>query len=267
MSAAGDERYTVPALERGLKLLGLFSRDERTLGAADIARRLEIPRASAFRLLHTLETLGFIERAGEAPLYRLGPAVLRLGFEYLASLEITEHARPLLDALRDATGHSAHLVLRDGRDVVFAARAPGANSTFHSIQVGARLPAHATALGRVLLADLDCDALSALFGGEALPAHGAQTPASVGELAARIAHDRGAGYGLSEGGFESGISAIAAPVRDAAGRVAAALSITIPVPRIAPEALPGLIERVREAAARLSERIGHRPGGSERLAA
>jgi DNA-binding IclR family transcriptional regulator len=262
-----DERYTVPALERGLKLLGLFSREERVLPVADIARRLAVPRASVFRILHTLESLGFVERAGEAPVYRLGPAVLRLGFEYLASLEITEQARPLLDALRDATNHSAHLVLRDGRDVVFVARAPAANSAFHSIQVGARLPAHATALGRVLLGDLDHAALAGLYGAPALPVPGELRPMTLDELAVRVAADREQGYGLSEGAFEAGICAIAAPVRNAGGHITAAVSITIPAPRIAPDALPALVTRVKETAARLSERLGHRPARAERLAA
>lgn len=267
MSNAGDDRYTVPALERGLKLLGLFSREERVLAVADIARRLAVPRASVFRLLHTLETLGFVERAGESPVYRLGPAVLRLGFEYLASLEISEHARPLLEALRDATTHSAHLVLRDGRDVVFVARAPAVNSAFHSIQVGARLPAHATALGRVLLGDFERAALEHLYAGAPSVAGGGQSPSSLDELAARIEHDRAQGYGVSEGAFEAGICAIAAPVRDATTRIVAAVSITIPAPRIAPDLLPGLAGRVCDAAARLSERMGQRTPRAARLAA
>ena len=94
----------MPALARGLQLLGYFSRDDRELTGAQLARRTGWPRASVFRMLQTLEQAGFIERCGEGPVYKLGVAVLRLGFEYLASLELTEHGRPIIEALRDSAG-------------------------------------------------------------------------------------------------------------------------------------------------------------------
>jgi DNA-binding IclR family transcriptional regulator len=92
----------VPALERGLRLLGEFSREHRThLGAPELARRLDLPRSTVFRLLNTLESLGFVERTDNGNDYRLGVAVLRLGFEYLSSLELTELGQPVLQRLCD----------------------------------------------------------------------------------------------------------------------------------------------------------------------
>ena len=146
-----DDRYTVPALARGLQLLMSFNRDERELTGAELSRRLDLPRASVFRMLQTLEQGGFVERVGDGASYKLGLAVLRLGFEYLASMELTEHGRPVIEDLRDLCGYSAHVVVRDNRDVVFVAKAAGRSAMFHSIQVGARLPAHATVLGRRLM--------------------------------------------------------------------------------------------------------------------
>lgn len=271
---ADDDRYSVPALTRGLRLLTLFSRDERELSGAELTRRLKAPRASVFRLLHTLEKMGFVERVGESANYRLAIAVLRLGFEYLASLDLTEHARPLLESLRDATGCSAHLVVRDGGDVVFLARAASHNALFHSIQIGARLPAHATALGRVLLSDLDDAALAALFGTRPLTAFTPQTPTSLASLKAMIEHDLAKGFALSEGGFESGISAIAAAVYNQRHAVVAALSITVPTPRIDAARMQTLTGQVRNAAAQLSERLCQPPqraplasAGARKLAA
>lgn len=254
-----DDRYSVPALTRGLQLLTMFSRDERELSSAELARRLKAPRASVFRLLHTLEKMGFVERVGDAATYRLAIAVLRLGFEYLASLDLTEHARPLLEALRDASGCSAHLVVRDGREVVFLARAASHNALFHSIQVGARLPAHATALGRILLSDLDGAALATLYGNTPLLAYTPHTPASLAALETMIEHDREQGFGLSEGGFESGISAIAAAVFNERHAVVAALSITVPAQQIEPARAQTLAGQVRNAAAQLSERLCQPP--------
>lgn len=254
-----DDRYSVPALTRGLRLLTMFSRDERELSGAELARRLGAPRASVFRLLHTLEKMGFVERVGDGATYRLAIAVLRLGFEYLASLDLTEHARPLLESLRDASGCSAHLVVRDGREVVFLARAASHSAVFHAIQVGARLPAHATALGRILLGDLDAAALAALYGTAPLKAYTLHTPTSLQALKAMIEHDQAQGFGLSEGGFESGLSAIAAPVFNERHAIVAALSITVPAQRIEPARTRALAGQVRNAAAELSERLCRPP--------
>jgi len=257
--SADDDRYSVPALTRGLRLLTLFSRDERELSGAELARRLKAPRASVFRLLHTLEKMGFVERVGDSSNYRLAIAVLRLGFEYLASLDLTEHARPLLESLRDTTGCSAHLVVRDAGEVVFLARAASHSALFHSIQVGARLPAHATALGRILLSDLDGAALATLYGTKPLTAYTPQTPASLAALKAMIEHDRVQGFGLSEGGFESGVSAIAAAVFNERHAVVAALSITVPAQHIGTTRTQTLAGQVRAAAAQLSERLCQPP--------
>ena len=87
-------RYLVPALQRGLQLLGEFKRSDRELTGAELSRRMDLPRASVFRLLQTLELMGFVERVGDSANYKLGIAVLRLGFEFLASMELTEPVRP-----------------------------------------------------------------------------------------------------------------------------------------------------------------------------
>lgn len=265
--SADDDRYSVPALTRGLQLLTMFSRDERELSGAELARRLGAPRASVFRLLHTLEKMGFVERVGEGANYRLAVAVLRLGFEYLASQDLTEHARPLLESLRDASGCSAHLVVRDGRDVVFLARAASHSPLFHSIQVGARLPAHATALGRILLGDLDAAALASLYGTTALTPYTPHTPVTPQALEAMIEQDREQGFGLSEGGFENALSAIAAPVFNQRHAVVAALGITIPAQSIEPARTQTLAGQVRNAAAQLSERLCQPPRRAPRAGA
>lgn len=187
---ATDDRYTVPALQRGLQLLTQFTREERELTGAELSRRLGLPRASVFRMLCTLEQGGFVERVSDSGSYKLGLAVLRLGFEYLASMELTEHGRPVIEELRDLCGYSAHLVVRDGREVVFIAKAGGHNAMFHSIQIGARLPAHATVLGRLLLANLDLAALRHLYPDTPLPVHTPRTPTTIEQLKALIDQHR-----------------------------------------------------------------------------
>lgn len=251
------DKYQVPALQRGMQLLGQFSRDERTLTGAELSRRLDLPRASVFRILQTLEQLGFVERVGDSASYRLGIAVLRLGFEYLASMELTEHGRPIIEDLCASTGLSAHLVVRDGREVVFVAKSAARSLLFNSIQVGARLPAHATVLGRVLLADLSLDDLRHLYSGTSLQAFTPQTPTSLAALRKLVDIDAQRGYAVSQGGFETGISTVAAPVFDDHHKVAAAVSVTVPAQRVDPQALDSIVAQVRQAAARLTQRISH----------
>jgi DNA-binding IclR family transcriptional regulator len=250
------DRYSVPALHRGLQMLALFSRENQALSGADFAHALGLPRASIFRMLQTLEAAGFVERIDDSSRYRLGVAVLRLGFEYIASMELTEHGRPILDALRDATGYSAHLVVLDQRDVVIVAKAVGFTKLFNSIQVGARLPAHATVLGRVLLSGLSDTALTQLYAGAALKRYTDATPVSMADLKAQLLGIVKRGVGVSEGGFEAGISTIAAPVFNAKAELQAALSITVPTAKIEPGALTALTAQVQSAAAQLTLRLG-----------
>jgi DNA-binding IclR family transcriptional regulator len=254
-----DDRYTVPGLARGLQLLMQFNRDERELSGAELSRRMGLPRASVFRMLFTLEQSGFLERCPDGASYKLGLSVLRLGFELLASMELTEVGRPIIDELRDRTGFSAHLVVRDARDVVFIAKAAGSNAMFHSIQVGARLPAHATVLGRALMSDLDQSELSKLFPESKLQAFTPKTPPNLKALKALIDQDRDRGYGVSMGGYETGISTIAAPVFNEQSKVAAAISISVPTQKIEDEALMPLVDMVKTAAHHMTERLSLLP--------
>jgi DNA-binding IclR family transcriptional regulator len=250
-------RYNVPGLERGLRLLQLFDRSNPVLGCAEMARALRIPRSTAFRLAQTLEWLGFLLREGER--YRVGPAVLRLGFEYIASLEVSDLARPVIERLRDQTGLASQLVIRDGREVVIVLKAAPTAAFATNVSVGTRLPAHATILGRVLLADADDATLHALYPEPVLPEASANAPATLAELKRMLREDRARGYAVSESFFEQGVSAVAAPVRSESGAIVAAVSVTAQRPTLEPRELrERLVKQVTEAARELSHRLNYR---------
>mgnify|MGYP001390421181 CR=1 FL=1 len=257
-AAAADtdaDRYTVPGLERGLRILTAFSRSEPTLTAPELARRLAVPRTTVFRLLVTLEQMGFVERLPDGRSYRLALAVLRLGFEYIASQGLVEHARPLLEALRDATGYSAGLVVRDGRDVVYLYRSMPRSPFATTVAVGTRLPAHATVLGHVLLAELSREELGRLYPERKLEPVGAHPPPTVDALYGLTQRARERGHVLAEAYFEPHICTVCAPVRDASGRIAAAIGLTVPGERIPVDQHTALIERVVVCARELSARL------------
>lgn len=258
-SEIGADKYVVPALERGLRLLQEFGRDSRTLGAPELARRLELPRATVFRMLNTLEGMGFLERVDGGSEYRLGMAVLRLGFEYLSSLELTELGQPLIARLCDDISYPCNIVVRDNRSIIYVAKVTPQSPLASSVRVGTRLPAHGTVLGRVLMGDLSLAELRALYPEEHLEAFTANTPKTVVDLFHLVEADRDRGYVLGEGFYEASISTIAAPVRDHSGRIVAALGTTIPVPHVSPAKVEELVERVLASANELSGLLNYRP--------
>jgi DNA-binding IclR family transcriptional regulator len=265
-AGSSNSAYLVPGLERGLRILAEFSAREPVLGAPELSKRIGIPRTTTFRLLQTLEALGFLERANGDRHFRLGVAVLRLGFEYLSSLELTDFGTPILERLRDATGFTAHLVIRDQRDVVFVAKAQSHQSMFSSVkvQVGTRLPAHATVHGHVLMGDLTPGALRELYPEKKLEQFTERTPATVDELYERVRECAAAGFAVSEASFERGISVVTAPVRDQSGKIVAAVTVTVPRSDLGePDDRRQLIETVCGAACDLSARLNYRPSADD----
>ncbi len=256
-----SDKYIVPALERGLRLLGEFSRDSRTLDAPELARRLDLPRSTVFRLLNTLESMGFLERIGSGNDYRLGLAVLRLGFEYLSSLELTELGQPVIARLCDEIRYPCNIVVRDGRSIVYVAKVTPPTPLTSSVRVGTRLPAHATVLGRILLEDLTLPELRTLYPEEHLEVFSSSTPKTVLDLFNMVEVDRQRGYVLGEGFYEASISTIAAPVRDGSSRIIAALGTTIPSGHIDEGRLDELVQRVRASADELSGLLNYQPRG------
>ncbi len=213
-------------------------------------------------MLYSLEVNGYLERASDGVSYRLGLGVLRLGFEFIASLELTELGQPIIESLRDQSGYTAHIMVRDRTEVVCIAKAAGSSATFHAIQVGARLPAHATVLGRLLLLDLDMAELKALYPRTPLPAYTGSTPTTLTQLKKMIDEARSQRYAISQGGYEASISTVAAPVFDHAHRVVATVSVAVPAPTIAKSAIKQLSKLVRIGAEQLTELVSHLPHGN-----
>ena len=248
-------RYAVPGLERGLNILKLFNRERRSIGAPEMARELGIPRSTVFRIAQTLAAMGFLERIGRD--YALGPAVLTIGFAYLDSLDLVELANPVLARLRDRTGCSAHLAIRRVTEIIYLSRHASRSAISSSVTVGTALPAHATIMGRVILADLSDAELTELYAGQTLARFTDQTPTSQAALRALLAADRRRGYAISTAFFERGVTAVAAPVRDHAGRAIAAINVTAVDAALDPRQLAGEIkDAVCEAARTISTLLG-----------
>jgi DNA-binding IclR family transcriptional regulator len=223
---APDQRYLVPALVRGLKILATLSGENTKLTLSEIASSLGTTRSSAYRLLYTLGHLGFVEYDARSKTYMLGPQVLALGYGYLASRDIIDVATPHLMRLRDRTGWSAHLGELHGRDVVYLARVATRRTIASIVHVGTRLPAHATTMGRILLSGLSDQAIRELYNDDLAGPFNLAPYSDVGELLARVAVDRTSGVVVQQAGYEPGVASVAAPVRDVTGRIVAAINVS-----------------------------------------
>jgi DNA-binding IclR family transcriptional regulator len=253
-----SERYLVPALIRGLNVLQELSGERRRLTLSEVAAALGVTRSSAYRLLFTLCHLGFLAFDNESKTYALGPQVLRLGYGYLASRDLVEVAMPHLLRLRDRTGWSAHLGELHGRDVVYLARVATRRSIASTVHVGARLPARATTMGRVLLSGLSDQEVRELYRDDRFAKLDGLLSPTLAELLDQLAADRAKGVVVQKSGYEPGVDSIAAPIRDMTDRIVAAINISVVALLTNDVELNGTLKaEVLAAAEAISRDLGH----------
>jgi IclR family pca regulon transcriptional regulator len=238
------ETQSVQALERGLAVLQVFSHEHPALTLSEVARLTGITRATARRVLLTLEHLGHVRSDGRR--FSLTPRVLSLGWAYLSSLGLWEIAQPLMQELVEETGESCSAATLDLPDVVYVARVPTRRIMSITLGVGTRLPAYATSMGRVLLAELRPAELDAFLASARLEPLTPRTVTEPARLRALLDQVRGAGFALVDEELELGLRSVAAPVRGPAGDAVAALNLSVaasrvPVERVREEFLPRLL--------------------------
>ena len=214
----------VKSLARGLSVIRAFDADHSALTLSDVARATGLSRATARRFLLTLTELGYVRFDGR--LFTLTPRILELGFAYLSSLTLPEVAQPHLERLAAETHESASVAVLDGPDVVYVARVATSRIMRVSINIGTRFPAHPTSMGRVLLAGLPPERLDAYLEQTALPAYTVRTITSPAALRIEVERVRARGWAMVDQEFEEGLRSMAAPVRDAAGQVVAAINLS-----------------------------------------
>jgi IclR family transcriptional regulator, pca regulon regulatory protein len=237
MTDTPDRPDTLQSLERGLAVLQVFSKDTPRLTLSDVARLAGITRATARRILLTLEHLGYVRADGR--LFSLTPRVLSLGFGYLSSLNLWEIAQPYMEELVEQTHESCSAATLDLPDIVYVARVPTRRIMTIALGIGSRLPAHATSMGRVLLADLPDDELDAYLATGPFQAYTERTTVQPDALRTVVRRVRDQGWSMIDQELEMGLRSISAPIRGADGRTIAALNIAAAAPRVALDELRG----------------------------
>jgi IclR family pca regulon transcriptional regulator len=243
-----QSRDYVQSLARGLAVLAAFDARHPTLGMAEVATRTGLSRAAVRRLTLTLQHLGYMRPHGRE--YALSPRVLELGFGCLGSLQLTDLALPLVEQLAQRVGHSCSMAVLDGQSIVYVLRVPVRRVMSVALGVGARLPAYATSMGRVLVAGLPAAALGRWLR-DCRPVR--LTPHTVTDsrrLKRIVAEVRTQGYAYVEQELELGLCSLAVPVHDRDGRVVAALNAGLPYhAAAAQQALREMLPELRATAA------------------
>ncbi|QNE46662.1 IclR family transcriptional regulator [Glaciihabitans sp. INWT7] len=247
---------SAPAAHHTLRILALLSAQRGPVAASTISHALGLPRSTVYRLLGVLENHGFVIHFPEERRYGIGIAAFELSSGFMRQEPLTRLGRPILSALVDRLGESAHLAVLHGRDVVYLIeeRAPGRP---HLVtDVGVRLPSHVTASGRALLATLPKSQLRALFpSSESFVHHSDAGPSTYSQLSRLLDGVRERGYAAEDGDVTEGIASVAVAVRDHAGWPAAGIAVSFPRPAIPPERWPELADQIGAVAAELSRRI------------
>lgn len=252
-------REVMGGLAKGLEVLRTFSREKPHMTLSEIAARAGLPAATARRCLNTLEELGYVARNGRQFLLR--PQVLEIGAVYLDSMGIPVLTQTRLEELSLATGGSASLGVMSGTGVVVAARGSVRTQALAvEPHLGSRLAAHATALGKVLLAGLGPERLNAWFEKAELERFTEHTVTDRPLLMQQIEAARRDGYATAEEEIAPGMASLAVPVRDAAGRVVAALNVVVSVQQAtAAELATRHLAALREASLAVSSEAARMP--------
>lgn len=243
----GRSRDFVQSLERGLAIIRVFNSERPSMTVSEIAQEVGLTRAAVRRFLLTLGELGYVY--GRHNRFELTPRVLELGYAYLSALSFPDIALPRLVQLVAETGEASEGSILDGGDVVYVVRVPGPALMTISVNIGARRPAYATAMGRVLLANLPPADLDVYLDTYELVPVLPRTITDIDALRAELNRVREDGYALVNQELEEGLVAIAVPVRDRTGRVRAAINLSTHIGRKSVKEMRALVPAVRAAAA------------------
>jgi IclR family transcriptional regulator, pca regulon regulatory protein len=231
-----DSPDFVTSFARGLAVIRSFGVETPRQTLTEVAEHTGMTRAAARRFLLTLQALGYARSDGKH--YELSPQILEIGYAYLSSLSLTETIQPFLARVTETLRESSSAAVLDGADVTYVARSAARHRVMTvSLAVGARLPAHATSMGQVLLAYLDPQRLQHFLRTTHLDRYTDNTLTKPIDLSERLERVRTQGWSLCDGELEVGLRSVAVPVHDRNGAVTIAMNVSTQASRVSVEAL------------------------------
>lgn len=243
----------VQSVDRALTILEVLARGGEA-GVTEIAAELGVHKSTAFRLVATLESHGLVEQNEGRGKYRLGVGVLRLAGATSARLDVVQEARSLCRQLAADTGETVNVAVLSGGSALYLDQVAGSSALQSHNWVGQHIPLHATSNGKVLLSGLEPAQRAEVLGG--LPAYTSATITTKAALRRELDRVSEQGYAVAVDELEVGLTAVAAPIRNAHGDVVASMSVSGPTFRLADEQLDEAVVLVCEAATEVSHRLG-----------
>lgn len=255
MSTGNSEREFVQSLARGLAVIRAFDEDHAAMSLSEVAKRTDMTRATARRLLHTLVALGYAELNGK--LFTLKPTVLDLGYAYLSSLNLWQVAHPIMQEVVEQVHESCSASVLEGYDLIYVARVPTRRILSIGLSIGSHLPAHSTSMGRVLLSGLSEDALDEYLREATLTRHTERTVTDPARLRRIVVKTAKNGWTLVDQELEMGMRSIAVPIWGVNRRLIAALNISTHVARMTEDQMvERLLPVLQDASRRISAAMG-----------
>ena len=250
---------TIQSIERAAAILRLLSGRNRRLGVAQIAGELDLPKGTVHGILRTLAAVGFVEQDVEGGPYQLGAALLHMGSSYLDGNELRTRALNWSDSLASRSGESVRIGTLHETRVLVVHHVFRPDDSRQALEVGALLPAHATAMGKVLLASNRYAAAELASTG--LPRYTTSTLTDWAALDAELDVVQERGWAIDAEELEVGVVSLAAPIQDRRGVTVGAIGISGPVERLVEGGEPrtDLVSFVREAARAVSRDLGAIP--------
>jgi DNA-binding IclR family transcriptional regulator len=248
---------TVQSVDRAITIMEILAR-AGAAGVTEIARELDVHKSTAFRLVAALERRGLVEQAEDRGKYRLGMGLLRLAGATTARLDVVQEARPICKKLAADTGETVNIAVLSDHSALYLDQVAGSSALQPHNWVGQHIPLHATSNGKVLISELEQVKLEQTL--VSMPSFTGTTITTKKALRAELAEVRERGYAVAVDELEVGLTALAAPIRNAHGDVIASMSVSGPSFRLddaaAEKAIPLLVEAAREVSHRLG--WGHR---------
>jgi DNA-binding IclR family transcriptional regulator len=250
--------YNVRAVERALQIMGCFDDEHPERGISDIAQAVGLHKATAHRIVTTLVNYGYLERVEEGQKYRLGLELPSLGYKVLRRMDLRREAIPFMKQLVVEWDETCDLSIFDQGEVFYIEIVRGTRALTISAAVGQRLPAHATASGKLFLAYLPDDQVNKLLS-KPMDAFTEKTVTTAEGLRKQLEEIRRRGYAIDYEEFEHGVCAIAAPIFNRGGNIIAAIGGPSPMSRMTPDRVAQIAEAFKEAGKGISYRMGYRP--------
>ena len=250
--------YSSQVLDRAVRILECFRPERTDLRLVEIANATGLHKSTLYRLLEAMRSHGLIGFDAEYGRYYPGLRLFEIGSLAAGRFDLERHAHPTLEHLATVSGETAHLCVLDGSDVVYVAKVECTRTLRIPSAVGQRNPAYCTGVGKAILAFLPSERIESYVASTPLKPYSKKTLTSRSELKANLRQVAIRGYAVDDEEREEGVRCVAAPVRDHAGKVIAAISIAGPSIRVTKERITELASHVMRAAEKISAALGHR---------